>query len=89
MIQISTYIVSTLFTYFLGIISKKRGWNSTVPIPIQNILIGIIVFLCSIIICKITSQDIIFEDIIAQITASLGGAGTATLYYDSSKRKEN
>lgn len=85
MIQISTYIVSTLFTYLLGIISKKKGWNSSIPIPVQNILIGIIVFIVSIVIFKITNQEIILESLTSQIIASLGGSGTATLYYDTKK----
>ena len=41
-VQLLVYVITTLFTYILGKISKHFGWNETLPIPIQNILIGII-----------------------------------------------
>lgn len=85
MINSITYIVSTIFTYVLGKISKKRGWNEILPIPIQNILIGIIVFAISVIIAKLLKENIDVKDILEQIIVSLGGAGTATLAYDTSK----
>jgi|GEM_PF-380181 len=41
-VQLLVYVITTVFTYILGKISKHFGWNETLPIPIQNILIGII-----------------------------------------------
>ena len=41
-VQLIVYIVTTLFTYVLGKASKYFGWNETLPIPIQNIAIGVI-----------------------------------------------
>ena len=40
-VQLLVYVITALFTYVLGKISKHFGWNETLPIPIQNILIGI------------------------------------------------
>jgi len=85
MVKILTYIVATLLTYLLGLLSKKKGWNETIPIPVQNILIGVIVFFISAILLRITNQEIMLDDIVSQIIASLGGSGTATLYYDTKK----
>ena len=36
-VQLLVYVITTLFTYILGKISKHFGWNETLPIPIQNI----------------------------------------------------
>ncbi len=85
MINTITYIVSTIFTYVLGKISKKRGWNETLPIPLQNILIGIIVFGVSVVVAKVMKESVDLKDIVEQIIVALGGAGTATLAYDTSK----
>jgi predicted benzoate:H+ symporter BenE len=85
MIKILTYIVSTVLTYVLGIVSKKKGWNESIPIPVQNIMVGAIVFLISAIAIKLSNQEVILEDIIQQVFFSLGGSGTATLYYDTKK----
>lgn len=85
MVKILTYIVATLLTYLLGLLSKKKSWNETIPIPVQNILIGVIVFFISAILLRITNQEIMLDDIVSQIIASLGGSGTATLYYDTKK----
>lgn len=87
MIEILTYVVATLLTYGLGILSKKKGWNESVPIPVQNIIVGIIVFFISAIVIKLTNQEVILPDIIKQIFLSLGGSGTATLYYDTKKEE--
>ena len=87
MIEILTYVVATLLTYGLGILSKKKGWNETVPIPVQNIIVGVIVFFISAIVIKLTNQEVVLPDIINQIFLSLGGSGTATLYYDTKKKE--
>lgn len=81
MINLIVYIVSTVFTYVLGLISKHFNWNETVPIPVQNICIGLIVFSIVYIIYKPTN----YEDIINQIIVAMGGTGTATLVYDTKK----
>lgn len=86
MIKLLTYIVSTLFTYILGIISKKKGWHETLPIPIQNIIVGIIVFILSLIIVHIQKEHISAQNIIEQIVVAIGGSGTATLAYDTRKK---
>ena len=86
MIKLLTYIVSTLFTYILGIISKKKGFNETLPIPIQNIIVGIIVFILSLIIVHIQKEHISAQNIIEQIVVAIGGSGTATLAYDTRKK---
>lgn len=86
MIKLLTYIVSTLFTYILGIISKKKGFNETLPIPIQNIIVGIIVFILSLIIVHIQKEHISAQNIIEQIIVAIGGSGTATLAYDIRKK---
>ena len=83
MINLVVYIVSTLTTYILGLISKRYNW--TIPIPIQNILIGIICFIGVIIGNLICKKPIDVEIIIPAIISALGGAGTAALCYDTKK----
>ena len=79
------YVVSTLFTYIGGIVSKKKGYNESLPIPIQNIIIGLICFVAISVFGIITKQDIDVGMVITYLTTSLGGAGTATLAYDVDK----
>lgn len=81
MINMLIYIISTLLTYFLGIIAKKLKWNEDLPIPIQNILVGLIVFGIAYLILKPSDMT----ELANQIWLALGGAGTATLVYDTSK----
>ena len=81
MINLLIYAVSTVLTYFLGIISKKLKWNETLPIPVQNIFVGLIVFMIALAITKTNEPTQLFE----QIFMSLGGVGTATLGYDTQK----
>ena len=38
-VQTLVYIITTLFTYGAGLLSKKMGWNYNLPITIQNIII--------------------------------------------------
>ena len=87
MIKLLTYIVSTLFTYILGIISKKYRWHETLPIPVQNIIVGIIVFILSLITFHILKENVSIENIIEQIIVAIGGSGTATLAYDAKNTK--
>ena len=44
LVSIIVYVVTTIFTYVLGILSKKFKWNEELPIPVQNIMIGITAF---------------------------------------------
>lgn len=85
MINTITYIVSTLFTYIMGLLSKKYGWNKELPIPVQNVLVGIAVFGIVLIYTYFSKIPINVESIIEQIICAIGGSGTATLYYDNKK----
>ena len=79
-VQLLVYVITTLFTYILGKISKHFGWNETLPIPIQNILIGII---ATIIGCIIHIEGLDANSIIQAVVTALGGIGTATVLYDA------
>lgn len=79
------FIVSTGMTYFLGILSKKHKWNDTLPIPIQNCFVGIVVFVLAYVFCLITKKNINAEYILNQIVSSMSGVATATLGYDIQK----
>ena len=81
MINLIVFIVSTLFTYVFGILSKHFKWNETLPIPVQNIMVGLISFSIFYIIYRPGNS----EEVINQIIVALGGSGTATLSYDLSK----
>lgn len=80
-----TFIVSTTFTYLMGILSKKYKWNDTLPIPLQNVLIGIIVFILAYAFCFIFRVEMQPRNILEQIIYAMGGVGTATLGYDTQK----
>lgn len=82
------FIVSTIMTYILGIISKKHKWNETLPIPIQNCLVGIIVFILTYVFCLFMKTELRSDEILEQILLSMGGVGTATLGYDIQKKNE-
>ncbi len=84
-IKYLVFVVSTLLTYILGLISKKHKWNEALPIPIQNCLVGIVVFLLAYVFCLIMKIEIEPNNIIQQILFAMGGAGTATLGYDTQK----
>lgn len=88
MINYITYGVSTLLTYFMGLASKKFGWNEELPIPVQNILIALFSLGISIVVMHIMNKPIDFEIIAQQVIASIGGSGTATLYYDTRKESK-
>lgn len=85
MINTIIYVVSTLFTFIMGKLSKKYGWNEELPIPVQNILVGLGVLTIAIIYTQITGGDVNIETLIEQIISAMGGSGTATLYYDNTK----
>lgn len=79
-IQVLVYIITTLFTYILGKVSKHFGWNETLPIPVQNIAIGII---SSVIGCVIHAEGLDANGVIQAVVTALGGIGTATVLYDA------
>ena len=68
-VQLLVYVITTLFTYVL-----------TLPIPIQNILIGII---ATVIGCVIHIEGLDANSIIQAVVTALGGIGTATVLYDA------
>ena len=76
MIETLTYVVSTLVTYGLGKLSKKKGWNETLPIPVQNIVVAVLVFFISALYIRLTNQEVVLSDILNQIF--LSGWKTAT-----------
>lgn len=82
------YIVSTVFTYVFGILSKKHKWNESLPIPIQNFVVGLVVFVLAYVFCLVMKVNLSPEEILHQIIFAIGGAGTATLGYDTQKKME-
>lgn len=83
--SVIVYVVSTLLTYIGGLISKKKGWNEEVPIPVQNIVIALISFIAVLLTNLIFKLNINIQDILMYLITAFGGAGTATLSYDTSK----
>ncbi len=79
-VQVLVYIVTTIFTYILGKVSKYFGWNETLPIPVQNIVIGVI---SAGIGCLIHIEGLDANAIISAVITALGGIGTATVLYDA------
>lgn len=82
-VQILVYVVTTLFTYILGKASKYFGWNETLPIPVQNIIIGIIAALIG---CLIHVEGLDANAIIQAVVTALGGIGTAVVAYDAKNK---
>lgn len=79
------FIVSTATTYGLGILSKKHKWNETLPIPLQNCFVGIVVFVLAYVFCLIMQKDVSTELIFEQIVSTMFGVETATFGYDIKK----
>ena len=79
-IQVLVYIITTLFTYIMGRISKQFEWNYTLPIPIQNIIIG---FIAAGIGILIHIEGLDANSIIQAVITAIGGVGTATVLYDA------
>lgn len=61
MIQELVFIVSAIITYLLGKLSKKLNWNENLPIPIQNIIIGFVVFGIVVLYQKATGEEIVIQ----------------------------
>lgn len=79
-IQVLVYIITTLFTYIMGRVSKHFEWNYTLPIPIQNIIIG---FIAAGIGILIHIEGLDANSIIQAVITAIGGVGTATVLYDA------
>ncbi len=82
-VELLVYIITILFTYVMGILSKKFSWNETLPIPVQNILIGIIVTTIG---CFIHIEGLGVNEIIQSVIVAMGGIGTATVVYDAKNK---
>lgn len=79
-VQFLVYVVTTLFTYIAGKVSKHFGWNYTLPITIQNI---IIIAIASIIGCLIHIENLDINGVITAVITAVGGVGTAVVTYDA------
>ena len=80
-VQLLVYVITTLFTYILGKISKHFGWNYDLPITIQNI---IIIAIASIIGCLIHIENL--DGVITAVITAVGGVGTAVVAYDAKNK---
>lgn len=79
-VQFLVYVVTTLFTYIAGKVSKHFGWNYDLPITIQNI---IIIAIASIVGCLIHIENLGVNDVITAVITAVGGVGTAVVAYDA------
>lgn len=79
-VQVLVYIITTLFTYIAGKVSKHFGWNYTLPVTIQNI---IIIVIASIIGCLIHIENLDINGVVAAVITAVGGVGTAVVAYDA------
>lgn len=85
MINELVLIFSAIVTYVLGKVSKKFKWNDNLPIPMQNLLVGILVFVVVVLYQKATGAIVNIQETVQQIYYALGGSGLATLLYDAKK----
>ena len=79
-VQVLVYIITTLFTYIAGKVSKHFGWNYDLPITIQNI---IIIAISTIIGCLINIEGLDVNGVITAVITAVGGVGTAFVAYDA------
>lgn len=79
-VQFLVYVITTLFTYIAGKVSKHFGWNYDLPITIQNI---IIIAIASIVGCLIHIENLGVNDVITAVITAVGGVGTAVVAYDA------
>lgn len=79
-VQFLVYVVTTLFTYIAGKVSKHFGWNYTLPVTIQNI---IIIAIASVIGCLIHIENLDINGVITAVITAVGGVGTAVVAYDA------
>ena len=78
--QFLVYVITTLFTYIAGKVSKHFGWNYDLPITVQNI---IIIAIASIVGCLIHIENLGVNDVITAVITAVGGVGTAVVAYDA------
>jgi len=81
-IKFIVYAVTVIFTYILGLISKKLKWNENLPIEIQNIIIILISTLIGIL---IHVENLDANSIFSAVISAVGGVGTAVVVYDAQK----
>lgn len=79
-VQFLVYVITTLFTYIAGKVSKHFGWNYDLPITVQNI---IIIAIASIVGCLIHIGNLGVNDVITAVITAVGGVGTAVVAYDA------
>lgn len=79
-VQFLVYVITTLFTYIAGKVSKHFGWNYDLPITVQNI---IIIAIASIVGCLIHIENLGVNDVITAVITAVGGVGTAVVAYDA------
>ena len=79
-VQFIVYVITTLFTYIAGKVSKHYGWNYDLPITVQNI---IIIAIASIVGCLIHIENLGVNDVITAVITAVGGVGTAVVAYDA------
>ena len=79
-VRFLVYVVTTLFTYIMGKVSKHFEWNYTLPITIQNI---IIIAIAATIGCLIHIENLDANSIITAVITAVGGVGTAVVAYDA------
>lgn len=79
-VQFLVFVVTTLFTYIAGKVSKHFGWNYDLPITVQNI---IIIAIASIVGCLIHIENLGVNDVITAVITAVGGVGTAVVAYDA------
>lgn len=82
-VQFLVYVITTLFTYIAGKVSKHFGWNYDLPITIQNI---IIVIISAAIGCLIHIENLDANGVIEAVITAVGGVGTAVVAYDAKNK---
>lgn len=82
-VQFLVYVITTLFTYIAGKVSKHFGWNYDLPITIQNI---IIVVISATIGCLIHIENLDANGVIEAVITAVGGVGTAVVAYDAKNK---
>lgn len=82
-VEFLVYVITTLFTYIAGKLSKHFGLNYDLPITIQNI---IIIAIASVIGCLIKIENLDFNGIITAVITAVGGVGTAVVAYDAKNK---
>lgn len=85
MIKELILIFSAIVTYGFGKLSKKFKWNENLPIPIQNLIVGCMVFVVVFLYQKAIGEVANVQDIVHEIYYAFGGSGLATLLYDANK----